>query len=122
MCQKRGMCRAIAVQGRVHYSKVSSLRYCGLQAEATAEDSQADSAQQVLEAVKVGAITAVGRLVAFSALPEASWLGPALLSRFVAHGKAVTDAVKDIARCGNVCMHHISHYNMPGLRASVALR
>ena len=69
-----------------------------MQAEAPAEDSQSGLGQQGLEALKVGAVTAVGRLVAFGAVSEASWLGPALLSHFVAHGKAVTDAVKDVAR------------------------
>ncbi len=78
---------------------VHSRAGCGSQAESVAEDSQPDPAQQALAAVKVGAVAAVGRLVAFGAAPEASWLGPALLSRFVAHGRAVTDAVKDVARC-----------------------
>ncbi len=43
-------------------------------------------------------MAAVGRLVAFNAVPEAAWLGPALLSHFVAHGKAVADAMKDVTR------------------------
>jgi hypothetical protein len=43
-------------------------------------------------------VAAVGRLVAFNAVPEAAWLGPALLSHFVAHGKAVADAMKDVTR------------------------
>jgi len=85
------------------------------QAEGAAEDSQSDPAQQAVEALKVGAVAAVGRLVAFGAVPEASWLGPTLLSRFVAHGKAVTDAVKDVARC-SACGTHQSptswkHFN-----------
>ena len=80
---------------------------CGSQAESAGEDSQSDPAQQALEALKVGAIAAVGRLVAFGAAPGASWLGPTLLSRFVAHGKAVADAVKDVARCSLLAPHGV---------------
>ena len=43
---------------------------------------------------------AMGRLllVGDSAVGPA-WLGPALLSHYVAHGKEVADAVKDVCRC-----------------------
>ena len=40
----------------------------------------------------------LGRLVAHGVLPDSAWLGPALLSHFVAHGKAVESAIKDVCR------------------------
>ena len=67
-----------------------------MQAVDQAEEGGAE--QNALMTAKVGAVAAVGRLVAFGALPEAAWLGPALLSHFVAHGKAVADAMKDVTR------------------------
>ena len=72
-------------------------------AQAADEDEEASGEQSALVTAKVGAVAAIGRLVAFGVVPQAAWLGPALLSHFVAHGKAVADAVKDVIRyCGPI--------------------
>ena len=67
-------------------------------AQAADEDGEAGAKPSALLTAKVGAVAAIGRLVAFGAVPKAAWLGPALLSHFVAHGKAVADAMKDVIR------------------------
>ena len=56
-------------------------------------------AQEEATAAKVGAVVAVGRLVAYGALPQHPWLAPALVSRYMAHGKEVADTIKDVCRC-----------------------
>ena len=53
---------------------------------------------QEAEEAKVAVVLSLGRLVAYGVLPDAAWLGPALLSHYVAHGKAVENAIKDICR------------------------
>ena len=51
---------------------------------------------------KLTAVGAMGRLVAAGSAMGPTWLGPALLSHYVAHGKEVADAVKEICRWGNL--------------------
>ena len=43
-------------------------------------------------------VLSLGRLVAYGVLPDAPWLGPVLLSHYVAHGKGVESAIKEVCR------------------------
>lgn len=52
--------------------------------------------QEAAIGAKVAAVSVMGRLVTVGSAP--AWLGPALLSHYVAHGKEVADAVKDVCR------------------------
>ncbi len=56
--------------------------------------------QEALEARQEAAVLVVGRLVAFGCVgrDSAKWLVPQLLSHFVAHGKRVEAAIKEIAK------------------------
>jgi hypothetical protein len=58
--------------------------------------------QEAVMGAKLTAVGAMGRLVAAGSAMGPTWLGPALLSHYVAHGKEVADAVKEICRWGNL--------------------
>lgn len=55
--------------------------------------------QEAVVAAKVGVVGAMGRLLLLGdSATSPAWLGPALLSHYVAHGKEVADAIKEVCR------------------------
>ena len=61
-----------------------------------AEAQVLDLHQAELEARKQRAVFVIGRLVAFGQRPP--WLTAQLLSHYVAHGKGVEAAIKEVAK------------------------